>query len=58
MEGTRLRGAGRLCRERSESFLAVREGWSLATIAPLAGRMEMTPALAGPFLSGKTTNST
>ncbi|MFT4025941.1 MAG: AAA family ATPase [Novosphingobium sp.] len=45
---TRLRGAGRLCRERSESFLAVREGWSLATIAPLAGRMEMTPALAGP----------
>lgn len=29
MEGTRLRGAGRLCRERPESFLAPREGSAL-----------------------------
>lgn len=33
MEGTRLRGAGRLCRERPESFLAPREGNALSDFA-------------------------
>lgn len=32
MEGTRLRGAGRLCRERPESFLALREGNALSNL--------------------------
>ncbi len=32
MEGTRLRGAGRLCRERPESFLAPREGNALSNL--------------------------
>ncbi len=32
MEGTRLRGAGRLCRERLESFLAPREGNALSNL--------------------------
>ncbi|GEC17320.1 hypothetical protein NWI01_32120 [Nitrobacter winogradskyi] len=30
MEGTRLRGGGRLCRERPESFLVPREGSALS----------------------------
>ena len=33
MEGTRLRGAGRLCRERAESFLALREGNALSNFS-------------------------
>lgn len=32
MEGTRLRGAGRLCRERPESCLAPREGSALRNL--------------------------
>ncbi len=32
MEGTRLRGAGSLCRERSKSFLAPREGSALSNL--------------------------
>jgi len=33
MEGTRLRGAGRLCRERAKSFLAPREGNALSNLS-------------------------
>ena len=32
MEGTRLRGAGRLCRERPKSFLVPREGSALSNL--------------------------
>lgn len=34
MEGTRSRGAGRLCRERPESFLVPREGSALSNLVP------------------------
>ena len=47
MEGTRSRGAGRLCRERPQNFLGPREGGALSLFL---NTMEFHPALAGADL--------